>query len=335
MDQPSIGRRQLGRTLLAGTVFAGLGVTTVSADDDPSLSHASRFRRRISTDRTAQVIVIDSDDAYLDAAEDRVLRITDPEERSVRVSPVPDERIELPDDGNVDLLLYDGDGSIEEDPSIDTPDEEIDVDVTGTTSMFETNPPFTAYTVELVAGDDPVASTDSFVYGIGHPSDAFSQDGTTGEIEVTYERPDLIDDSWTLVFSLTDYDADGLVVQTVRSRFEYVDDTFVVTVDVDELDPPPEDGFRDPDVVFYDREIDPDGPSLPSNPNLWASTDLTIEHDDDDEADDGDDPSVDDYANEEGVVDIGGVLEAIDDYTDGEIGITVVLEVIDAYSGGQ
>lgn len=46
-------------------------------------------------------------------------------------------------------------------------------------------------------------------------------------------------------------------------------------------------------------------------------------------------PSVDNYADQDGVVRIGGVLDATGDYGDGVIGIDVTLQVINAYSSGE
>lgn len=46
-------------------------------------------------------------------------------------------------------------------------------------------------------------------------------------------------------------------------------------------------------------------------------------------------PDVADYADEEGIVQISGVLQAVDDYGQGDIDIGLMLEVVNAYSSGE
>lgn len=46
-------------------------------------------------------------------------------------------------------------------------------------------------------------------------------------------------------------------------------------------------------------------------------------------------PDLADYANENGIVDINGLRDAIDDFVDGTIGITLLRDVIDAFVDGN
>ena len=278
MSELPFKRRNLLKTATTGTLIGSLGVTTAKASEEPSLSH-SRQTRRINQGNVSSVIHLTSENVDLDSSEDRVLRIEDSQNQSVRLVPHSDELIELP--GNISLLIYDVMGQIKDEPLIRVsgPIEDISVDVTGDTSMFETDPIFTEYTVQLVEGDKTIASTDEHAYGIGHPDDAFFQDSTTGEIEVTYELSNLIDESWTLILALRDYDfEDGTTIQTLKSEFDYEDGTFVTTFDADQVDPLPEDAFRDIDVDFYDQAVDPDAPE--EIVNLWYVTDIEVDESD-------------------------------------------------------
>lgn len=280
MNKLPYSRRKLLKTMAVGTLVGQLGVTTASATEEPSLSHSGTIGSRKFDDGKVSVgIGLSAKNVDLDTSNDRVLRIKDSYGQSVRVVPESDELIDLLAGGDIDI--YDGEGKIKDEPVLVSSDT-IPVDVTGDTSMFADNPIFTPYTVQLVEGDKTIVSTDEYIYGIGHPTDAFSQDSTSGEIEVTYERTDLIDASWTLILKVVDYDLeDGSIQQSLRSGFEYEDGTFVTTINTDRIDPLAAGDFRDTDVYFYDRSVDPDEHDvLSEDTSLWGLADITIDDSD-------------------------------------------------------
>lgn len=274
----SLERRDVLRTAAISTLVGTPLVSTTKASEDPSLSFDPGGRRAIGEEKSSNVMSLwIPNGIHLDETTDRILRILDSESNSVRIAPKSEAEIKIPDESAVDLGIYNGDGAIKMDPLISSPADDFPVEVTGDTSMFESTPVFTEYTVELAEEDETITSTDEFVYGIAHPNDAFSQNTINGEIEIAYERFDLIDESWTLLFSLSDYDRDdGSVLQRYTSTFDHVDDTFETVVDTEEIDPVPENGFRDVDVLFYDRSVDPPEDNIAEEENLWAITDIEI-----------------------------------------------------------
>lgn len=276
MSNSLFKRRDLLKGVAAGTALGTLGVTNGAGNEEPSLSHVPSTRRAGASGKTSLVMSLQSDNISLDDSADRFLRITD-QDQSVDVRPQSNESIEL--FSEFDLRIYD-DGQITAEPFIASvpgvSGEDIPVTVTGDTSMFVDNPIFTGYTVQLTEDGQTITTSDEHVYGIGHPRDAFSQDSTSGEIEVTYDKSDLIDDSWTLILTLSDYrKRDGRRIQGRTSEFEYESGTFVTTFDADQVQPLPENAFRDIDVDIYNQPVD-NGP-FGVKRALWAATDITLD----------------------------------------------------------
>jgi hypothetical protein len=330
MNKLPYRRRELLKTMAVGTLVGQLGVTTGSATEEPSLSHRGTIgSRKFSDGKVSVGIGLSTENVGLDSPDDRVLRIKDSYGQSTRIVPISDELIDL--SAGVDIDIYDGEGKIKDEPVLVSSDT-IPVGVTGDTSMFADNPVFTAYTVQLVDGDETIVSTDEYIYGIGHPNNTFSQDSTSGEIEVTYERADLIDESWTLILRVVDYDKeDGSIQQSLRFGFEYEDGTFVTTINTDRIDPLAAGDLRNTDVWFYDHPVDPDEHDvLSEDTSLWGLANVTITDSDPPES-----PESSPYTDEDGYVDSEGLLDAGADYRNSKIDEDRLSEVASAFRSGE
>lgn len=264
-------RRAAVKLAGAGTLWAATaGVTAAAEGLHLSLSHATtKGPRAFSDGQYASLLSLEG--GHLKLNDTRWLRVVDDRGRSVTVKPESDAGVRL--DGEFDLEIYDGDGSIVADPVIDAPDGDVPVEVSGDTSMFQSDPIFGSYTVEVIEDGTVATSTSDRIYGVGYPS-SLDQDSTTGEIEVTFPLVEEVQPSWAVVFEIVNYDADYVVHEQVRTEFEMADDVLVTTFEADEVDPVPDGGFRDYDVLFYVDGDPDDGP-----PNLWAGGDLVIGED--------------------------------------------------------
>ena len=234
--------------------------------DEITIEHSAGAARAGADGVAASVIRIRVEHVVLEPG--RAFRIVDGQGQSVTVAPEADDPIDV--SGSVSFRLYRGRSPVDE-PHLSVAGEDVPVDVTGDTSMFRSDPVFSGYTVELVDGDEVIESTDERVYGIGYPED-LTQEGTTGEIAVSFPAIDEVADSWTVVFEVINYEADGTPDTQVSTSMDRDGDRFVTSFDSGTIDPLPEDGFRDFDVSFY-----VDGDPTTGGPNLWAGGDVQID----------------------------------------------------------
>jgi hypothetical protein len=182
---------------------------------------------------------------------------------SVTLTPERDEQIIL--DDSFIFRVYDGRGTIVDEPRIPRHEDSVDdipLSVSGDTSLFEPDPIFEGYTVELLDGGDVLTSTDERIYGIGYDG-RLSWDETTGDITATFPRDEEVKDEWTVELHIINYDSNYSINVQVVSEFEHKNNIFETTYDANAVDSVPDGGFRDYDVLFF---IGNDTPP----PNLWA-----------------------------------------------------------------
>lgn len=268
-------RRAVVKLAGAGTLLAtaGGGAAQVAPARDRlhlSISHArTGAARAVSKGKYASMLNLEG--GHLKLSDSRWLRVLDDQGRSVTVKPDTEAGVR-PDDRFV-LRIYDGDGTILDEPHLPMDDEDVPLSVSGDTSMFRSEPIFSSYTVEVVDDGSVTASTGERIYGIGYPA-SLDQDGTTGEIEVTFPLVDEVQPSWAVVLRIVDHDADGTAHERVRTEFEMADDELVTSFDADEVGPVPEGASRNYDVLFY-----VDGDPETGSPNLWAGGELVLDED--------------------------------------------------------
>lgn len=238
--------------------------TNLGSSESPggSISHADSGGARASRDnQVASVIQLHSENVELGGTTDSYLRIQNDQDQSVNVRPEGGESIQLTN--RTVIRVYNGDGSINEHPRITSRGEEYQVEVSGDLSMFQSDPIFSGYSVDLVEDGEVINSTEERVYGIGYPTTG-SRETTNGEIKVSFNRVEEVEESWLVVFEIVNYDADRIAHRQVEKVMEHRDNLLVTTYDEDAVEPVPEGGFRDINILFY-----VDGDSTDS-PNLWA-----------------------------------------------------------------
>lgn len=255
-------------------VIVGAGTDRVKqrahSQPDVSLSHSDRGgARAISDMHHASLIELNGNNVRVGGDEGYSFRIVSESDESVTVTADTDEQLTL--DNSFPLRIYDATGNIVNEPRIPRHDDSVDdipLVVNGDESMFQPDPIFEGYTVELLSGGDELTSTNERIYGIGYKG-TLSQDSTSGEIKVTFPRDEEVKDSWTVKFIIVNYDSTGSSDIQVEREFEHKDDTLVTTFDADTVGPVPDGGFRDYDIKFY---IENDT----NTANLWAGGDLEL-----------------------------------------------------------
>ena len=292
---------------ITGLALASMPVGTVEAqadsdngtDSEVVIEHSNSGARRFQDSRVASVIKTYVDSFRLDSGDNQSFRIRNQRGDVVTVEITTDQTVEF-SDTEITFDLYDGAGELAGEPAIIDSGDEIPVDVTGETSMFSPPPVFGQYTVAVVENDELVAATGERIYGIGYPID-LSQDGTSGEVEITVAATTEVQDDWIVELEVVNYDSDSHANVQLTSEFELEGDVLVTTIDTGEIEPLSEDTeFRDIDINFY-----VDGTPDEGVPNLWAGVSGELDLDIDGSQETGAAARFQDASEEAG---IGGLL---------------------------
>lgn len=243
------------------------GIATANTQEGVVFEHSTLKLRKFKENVSASYIRVLAENVTVSREQDRVFRIVDDRDQSVRIVPQEAGDIEL---GEVAFDIYEVDGTLRDEPTITVFDAEYPVEVLGDTSMFESDPIFSGYTVELIESGEILAATEERIYGVGFYLD-LAQDSTWGDIEVSFPVHDEVREAWAIEFSAVTYDGEGRIAQEITSEFRRDGDRYVTEFDATALVDVPDGGFRNFDVNFY-----VDGDPETGVPNLWAADELVV-----------------------------------------------------------
>ena len=169
---------------------------------------------------------------------------------ALTITPDDDDQYDV---RSVQLSLFNGDGTVDPDPTVRLRTSEhddviqLDVDVEGDEDIFtDRDSTFEEFELALIEDGDEVATTNERLIGIAYASE-FEQDDTEGEVTVTHPRDSEVDEDWDAEFLLFD---DGEAHITTEVDNVEGDEEFEVTIDLDELD----DGVYTPELLLSENE---------------------------------------------------------------------------------
>lgn len=178
-------------------------------------------------------------------------------EESVSIEPAQDTQNPISD---LTFRIYDSRGRIVDPVIADyTTDQEIQVEITGDTDMFETGDIFSQYQIRLVEGQAVTRSTTPRFIGIGYPGEVVVNESSE-RTEVTFPRNQEVRDEWVTRTSFIRFDEDSSINTLAEAVMETSGDEFVARIENSEISNPV-------DSVWVEILSDPDHPHI----CLWAS----------------------------------------------------------------
>lgn len=284
MRNSLINRRNLLKLTGTGVAGATIGANPVSAQ---SLDFDIEYYLNYWGSSSSNDAVIHSQGIVfktigeIEFGPDTIVRIQNTEtDREIEATPESSRAVS--DDTQISCWdLYDH-GELVEDPMISVLEDDwidIDVSVEGDSDVFTSGSIFSTYQVKIIDADagEPIASTVETPIGIGFERPSIQQDGTTGEIDLSVELPESLDESWYPEFS-THISDDGFWFQDTAIDNPGTD-TLEWTVDFSGSRPGTYDGWN---IRIYPDEDAPGSRSVMTFSGFLEGDEIVIEEATDD-----------------------------------------------------